>query len=163
MAVSSDHLKSPFTGYKIRTRYFWNEGIIQGPVAKALEGDGKVAAEIIRVSGPHGGRVVTWVGERDGEVPVIPDPYDYDKENQALAHWEVTPESPDSDAGAQVQRFRISGIYIYIFRRPLRIEDGKMFIGAAPFDIYQPLAIPANALRQNLVEASKPTYRAAPG
>lgn len=134
----NENVACPYTTYKAKTTYYFNAGTLLAPVAAPERAGGeRTPAEIIQVSAPYGGKVVQYVAERQGKAPQVPSP-EPNGNNQVLYTAEIVTESPDLMTEGRTYLYRVSGTYAYHFRQPVAFQDGRFYMGGAPFDLTPP-------------------------
>ncbi len=130
---SSDEAQAPYLRYKNRTSYWVNNGILQVPVAAPFTfGGDKVNSEIIQLSAPYGGMTIVGEVVRQLLWPNAPEPGPYE-DNTTLLAWTYHFDSADDMVDSTKER-TIGWLFIYAFKQPVTIKDGKFFVGATPFD-----------------------------
>lgn len=107
---SDEHLEGDlYTKYTVTIDYLTPKGKIQVPVASE---DPRFPSEIVVVCSEVTQKIVTWVAEREGSKPKIPDPTPQGS-NLVLLSTRISPVSPILDVSGQVSSYRITGVYVY--------------------------------------------------
>ena len=146
---SQGHIRNPYTTFKTVTTYGKDNAIIQCPVA----GPAGTPAEIVKVSAPYGYKRVDWVAERQGDFPDLPD-LEPDTENQYCKTWFIVASSADLMPDGNTRHFRVEGSYLYLFRVPIELHSGKLFIGKTPFDLSANVSVPPDKFKTELSPGS---------
>jgi hypothetical protein len=125
-----DQVVSPYTTWKIVTRYSNRSGIIQVPVANV---DG-TAAELVKVSANRMVQLVTWTATRQGAMPYLVGPVTNDP-NRTLSDWDLIPHSTDLMSDGTTHVYTVEGWYLYLLTQPITIQSGQFFMGGSPVDL----------------------------
>lgn len=137
---TDDHSrKQYYTRWAFAVHYFWDEGLMQIPVAEAPPPGGgtRIACEIVREKAPCGSLALVWVAERNGEAPDVPHP-ESNNQNLVLSKYSITPEAPILDPAGNVRLYKVSGRYEYFLKQPVyNATDGAWF-GWCAFDKIAP-------------------------
>jgi hypothetical protein len=118
---------SPTTKYSCTQFYAWNYGLAQMPVA----GPVGTPARIVRLHAPSCTKVVAWVAERLGAIPVCPHT-DTGSSNDVLIGKMIGLPVPGVIIdGTQV--WQVAGVYSYALQVPPSDND-PLTAGSGPFD-----------------------------
>jgi hypothetical protein len=128
---ASDNVSNPHDWYTIETRYIWENGTVQLPIAMQGANASPLAASIVQLSSPYGLKVITWTAQRKGMQPILPDPAP-DNANQALGKWEVFFHNDMYCADLATAIYKRSGYYAYLLLKPIGVKNGIFHVGNAP-------------------------------
>ena len=121
---------SPMDGYKIKTRYIWNNGTVSLPIANQGANSSPLNAAIAQLTSPYGFKIVQWVARRTGDYPMLPDPTP-DNANQVLASFDLEFDDPEFTAD-QKPIITARGFYIYLLLKPIGVKNGIFHMGGSP-------------------------------
>ncbi len=128
---SQAHQEKYYRINRIVTRYIWNQGTNLLPVAKPGNSANQVTPSVIvQTSSPFGYKIVTWVIERMGQFPLLPD-WEPDNANQVFASSEINFGNVQPEPNGQPV-FHIEGTYVYLLKQPISIKNGIFHIGMQP-------------------------------
>lgn len=156
---SADQLIFPYKEYSLTTRYIYNSGCLQIPlapapsVAAALDNpilseltppatvDGipeplladRVPAVVIQVSEPWGRKIVSFRAVRQTIQPVLPDPTPTNT-NETLLSAEFDLKAPKLVNNGQSYEWTAEGTMVYALAAPYWTKDG-LSGGATPVDV----------------------------
>lgn len=99
------------------TRYWHLSGNLAIPVAAA---DG-AAPEIIKQYSATGGKVVFFVVERVGLMPLVPGKEVGDS-NQVYLRGEVWVDAPATGLDGSQYAYHVEGYYLYVFKKPVWVD-----------------------------------------
>jgi hypothetical protein len=141
--ASDDQLAGPYIVYDVQTRYLYDSGQLQLPLAydpSAASADvtapcasqfpSRAASVNIQVSQPWGTKTVTFRVVRIGVQPMLPSPC-AGNPNEILALADVRPMAPRLRPDGLSYEYEVSGIYVYNLVRPYFVSDG-LIGGATP-------------------------------
>lgn len=139
---SEDTQKAPYDVYLILPAYFVSTGAIQMPVCglptfaqvgASGPGQSPSPCEIVQVAAPYGEVVVSFLSQRVGIPPTVPDPRPPSQaSNYVLLEYAVMPPTPRLEADGTTYIWTAGGVYVYALRVPITPSDGYQ-VGAAPY------------------------------
>lgn len=130
------------TTFYIQNCFETDRGLLQLPSATE---DGQ--CEFVRTKAPVTRRVVNWVAERMGSMPMLPDPETHDS-NEELLRTSICPANvtPNSDG---VPVFYVSGQYVYGLRSAT-YKSGNKISGSPAYNSYGVAEIEESAFHRYL-------------
>jgi hypothetical protein len=112
--------------------YEGNNGMLQVPVgAPVVDGGPKIACKIVRAHAPVMQKVVTYLYQRLGALPLIPTP-EPDDINQVLMEHRRIPVSPIPWGNGNNMVYSVMGEYVYALFMPLTTTQDAMPTGLGP-------------------------------
>lgn len=126
------HKQSPYTSYNMVTKYIWDEGLVQMPVAEKSSDGQPPACEIVRAEGACGRKEVRFTATRKGYHPNVPSPVTTDP-NEVFAFADVGAVVPGLEASGEAT-YSVSGLYIYFLKKPWWVAGQGIPLGATPYD-----------------------------
>jgi hypothetical protein len=114
-------------GFKSRVYFFWNEGVVQMPVAAA---DG-TSCEVPKVCAAYGRKVVAWFARRQNAQVKIP-PREANSAAQIFhSEWFML-ETVDAQGDGVNLIYTCTGYREYILLTPLSPDHGDTLVGYWP-------------------------------
>lgn len=123
----------PYISIKAINRYVNKWGLGQLPIASPT-GFAGLPVAIVQLVSAHGGRIFTWAVSRQGKHPQMPDSRTGDT-NEELVYEEASLENANVMASADVAIWSASGVFVYVFKKPVALSTnpGKMWFAGVPY------------------------------